>query len=348
MLEPTQSASSYLDRLRTFDDYWTDARATARQLAAIGHVADRPPLESIEEGSRCISCSHFVAKDTSVLILEGDVNPEKFDTLDVPEFHRAGCIRLQVRLPFEQPQWFIDSSSMHGSFKARVSRFETQSRQEQAEASSGSTRFKARFFSLPTEIRLQIYQQILPACESTTEIVQVDRDSMRITTAQALHRPRAHDPTQSSILRVCHTTYHEVLDLIFSHRTFVFASSKLLYMFLRRIGRPGRSLLRSIDCTFGQREDAVTFALLSTCDALEHVSLHLGRQELMLAYAPLWVEDGVACLLDINGLRGVEYASKGNLLAQGNSHDAVVVRRELTRERGSPCMVATMNGRLVI
>lgn len=338
---------AHADRLATFEGHWTDAPATARQLAAIGHVSDRPPLETLQEGSRCIACSHFVHKSISIVTLEGDVNPERFEKLVVPEFHKAGCVRLQVRLPFDTPRWFVDSASK--SITSHVKHFEAADRRARVGEEVVGQVHKTSFFSLPIETRLQIYECTLPCLDSVTEIVQIERDSMRVTTAQALRKPRPHDPTQSSILRVCRTTHVEVLDLVFSHTTFTFASSKLLYMFLRRIGRLGRSLLRSIDLRCGQREDAIAFALLSSCEALRYITLRLPRAKLMPSFAPLWIQDGVASLLSLSGLEHVQLARcEGQSVLDDRSSDALLIRRELTRPRGMPSMLSTVNGILDI
>ena len=54
-----RARTTYAERLQTFEGLWDEYQAAARQLAAIGHVCDKPPLEALEAGSRCISCGMF-------------------------------------------------------------------------------------------------------------------------------------------------------------------------------------------------------------------------------------------------------------------------------------------------
>jgi hypothetical protein len=97
---------SFATRLHSFEDQWPHHQTTARQLAALGHVCDRPPLESLEEGSRCIDCGLFLPKQPSIEALEGSLTSSSPLT-----FHKPKCPRLQIRMPLEASRATLDYSS---------------------------------------------------------------------------------------------------------------------------------------------------------------------------------------------------------------------------------------------
>lgn len=97
--------------------------------------------------------------------------------------------------------------------------------------------------------------------------------------------------------------------------------------------------MRAIDVACGQREDAVAFALLGACGELRNLTVRLARVSLVGPGAPLWVKDGVACLLALSGLEEVRFGESSGVvgldLREGRA-DAVVLRRELMKPRGAP------------
>ncbi|KAI6896384.1 hypothetical protein KC334_g10943 [Hortaea werneckii] len=345
-MDATSNSSTYPDRLETFNGYWDDNEATARQLAAIGHVFDRPPLEAIEEGSRCVSCSCFVKKELSIRALEGNSTKNYEQSFKNFTYHRSGCIRLQVRIPLE-PQATL--GGLHGGFRMHELKSKWESRNQPQEPPLprfhvGQT---SSLFSLPTELRLQIYSMILPALDDITEIVPINRDSARIVTKSGQEKTGPRDLTKSNLLRTCKAIHNEALDLLFTNRTYRFANAKTLYLFLRAIGPTGRALLSRVDIYCGSREDAITFALLATCPKLRHITLRMPRPRLLFPLAPIWQVDGVACLLSLSGLEDVGFeecgASFPRFLQEG-SHDAQLVRRELMRARGERSRVRWVGG----
>nr|POF00959.1 hypothetical protein CFP56_20907 [Quercus suber] len=342
----------YPDRLATYHGYWDANIATARQLAAIGHVYDRPPLEAIEEGSRCVTCSSFVRKEMSVRAFEGNPSTKSYSRgFQGFQLHYPGCDWLSVRIPLE-PQ------SVLGMYGGRINdmknRFEKPKSVEVAHASPRADYAAAvqtnPLFSLPTEVRLQIYAYVLPSLAQTTRIQPLNSDSARIVTEEGAAKVGPRDLTKTNILCTCRLVHNEALDILFSGVTYQFPSSKVLYLFLRHIGSHGRSLLKSIDVHCGHREDAIAFSLLGTCMKLHSITIRLFRSTLLLpGRVPLWIEEGVACLLDMSGMKEVRFGDCGsdkNYFLNEENSDAAILRRELTRERGTPGGLTWIDGRL--
>jgi hypothetical protein len=342
-MQPTPSPSSFATRLSTFQDQWPSHQTTARQLAALGHVCDRPPLECLEEGSRCIDCGHFLPMETSVSALESSL----VITNSLLTFHEPKCTRLQLRMPLEATRSTLDYSSL-------VSRWERRSHATPPTTSASTTSTSTTshpqtspLFALPTELRLQIYSYILPSVSSLTEIVPLHRDSPRTITKQGFSRPGPRDKTKANLLLTCRAIYSEALDLLFRNTVFKLDTTRALFLFLRNIGPVGRDRVRGLDVTCGQREDAVAFALMGCCDRLRSLTIRLARPRLVFPTAPLWITEGVACLLALSGLEEVRFgASCGNVKVDlGEAmHDAGVLRRELMRAKGEVSGVREVDG----
>lgn len=326
---------SFATRLHSFEDQWPDNHTTARQLAALGHVCDRPPLESLEEGSRCVDCGLFIPKLPSVEALEGSMTSGSLSS-----FHKPKCTRLQIRMPLDTQRATLDYSSL-------VERWERRSRAPPNSRPQPELPQTSGLFSLPTELRLQIYSYILPNISEVTEIVPLHRDSPRTITKAGFDRPGRRDRTKANLLLACKAIYIEALDLLYSNTTFKVETTRTLYLFLRNIGRVGRQMLRAIDVTCGQREDAVAFALLGSSAELRSITIRLARPRLLLPMAPLWVADGVSCLLALSGLEEVRFgeSSKASHMDMNDEKpDAAILRRELLRPVGTPSGVREVNG----
>ena len=349
-MDLSEHPSTYPDRLATFEDYWNEHESTARQLAAIGHVYDRPPLEAIEEGSRCISCSAFVKRDLSIRALEGPVgSPGKYnDVFENFAFHNPACIRLQVRIPLE-PQATL--GGLHGGFRIQEMRSKWEKRTQLS--SVPGSRFHvgqtSSLFSLPTELRLEIYSMILPDLDNVTEVVPINRDSPRVVTRAGQEKTGPRDLTKCNLLQTCRAIHNEALDLLYTTRAYRFANAKTLYLFLRAIGPSGRGLLKNVDVYCGSREDAITLALLATCPKLRSIIVRLPRPKLLFPRSPIWLADGVACLLSLSGLEDVSFGECGpnfpHYMRDGMK-DAEIVRRELTRHKDSPGNIRWVYGYL--
>lgn len=332
---------SFATRLHTFDDQWPNHQTTARQLAALGHVCDRPPLESLEEGSRCVDCGLFLPKQSSVDALEAPI------TSSTPlSFHNPKCTRLQIRMPLESSRETLDYSSLVNRWEKRSRAIPPGSRRSQEELHQTSG-----LFSLPTELRLHIYGYILPSLSDTEhviEIVPLHRDSTRVITKAGFDRPGPRDKTKANLLLACKTIYLEALDLLYANTTFKVATTRTLYLFLRNIGKVGRQMLRAVDFTCGQREDAVALALLGSCGELRNVTIRLARPKLLFGLmAPLWIADGVSCLLALSGLEDVKFApcsTKSAMDMNDGKPDAALLRRELMRPKGAPSGVREVEG----
>lgn len=345
---------TYFERLATFSTFWDAHQAAARQLAAIGHVCDRPPLEALEEGSRCISCSNFVRRDLSIKALEGCISTargEYGDGFQSFYFHHPSCIRLQVRIPLD-PQALLPG--LHGGYRLNDvrSRFERKKISSEGGASGRQSLQTSSLFSLPVELRLEIYAMILPKLDEVSEIVPLNRDSARVVTAMGYDKNGPRNLTKANLLRTCRAIHNEALDLIYNRVTFQFASRKVMYLFLRHIGTRGRRLLKAVDinCGRGQREDAIAFALLASCEKLRAITIRLGRPKLLLPPAPIWMTDGVACMLSLSGLEEVRFGAckseNGLPYMDDSKPDGAIIRRELTRAKGEPCGIAWVNGHL--
>ncbi|GAB7364821.1 hypothetical protein MBLNU230_g5615t1 [Neophaeotheca triangularis] len=343
-------------RLTTFQGLWEDEWPTALQLAAIGHVSDRPPLESLQEGSRCISCAAFAPKADSIQALQGSViNSHSYTSnLRKLSFHHPGCLHHQVRMPLD-PQAIIPG--LHGGLRVHQLRQNWESRlQPPSTLPSTNPSQKPNptppshpLFTLPPELRLQIYTYLLPSLPPFNEIVQRNRDSALPTTLTAQTKTGPLDTTHTNLLATCRLIHAEALPLLYSQTTHQFNSTKVLYLFLRHIGSAGRSELQHVDVVCGHREDAIAFALLGACERLRSVVVRLKRPKLLSERAPLWMVDGVTCLLALRGLERVEFASgrEGGVgwLSEGMG-DAEVLRRELTRSKGEASGVREIGGGL--
>lgn len=128
------------------------------------------------------------------------------------------------------------------------------------------------------------------------------------------------------------------MDLLYSHTTFKFASTKVMFLFLRSIGKAGRGLITGIDIHCGHREDAISFALLGSCEKLRAITIRLPRPVLLFRRAPIWCIDGMACLLALNGLQEVTFGPCGSNFKymSDDKPDAAIIKRELTRPKDAP------------
>ena len=333
------STTTYAERLQTFEGFWDEHQTAARQLAAIGHISDRPPLETLEEGSRCVSCGVFVRKHRSIKVL-GDVAisvtsyNEDFDDFN---FHHQGCIRLQVRIPLELQS---ERQGLYGyRFENLRNKWERRSVAQHSSTPMERVPQSSSLFNLPTEIRLEIYAMLLPTFDSETEIVTLNGESARVITRQGYEKTGPRDTTKPNILRTCRAVNEEAVDLIYSHTTFKFDSTKVMYLFLHSIRQAGRRLIKAVDIHCGGREDAIAFAMLASCEKLRAITIRLPRPMLLFSRSPpIWTIDGISCLLALRGLKGVSFAPCGSHFncMSDESPDAAIIRKELTRPRGTP------------
>lgn len=345
------TALTYPERLDTFA-YWIENETTARQLAALGHVCDRPPLEALEEGSHCVTCNAFVKRADSVKALEGPFNNSIIDHargFDGFSLHHPRCDRLQVRIPLDTYitlPGYLSSARMSDVRNMWERRSKPAAKMRLGERHTQSS----SLFSLPTELRLQIYSMILPVMDKVTPIMSLNRDSARIVTQMGYEKMGPRDMAKINLLCTCRAVHDEALDLLFTNITYKFDSTKLLYLFLRHIGSYGRQLLESIDILCHHREDAVAFSLLATCTKLKRINIRSRRPALMKPPRGLWIEDGVACLLELRGLKTVTFGEHAGHNAPGylddTKPDAAIVRRELTRPRGEKGGVRWVDGHL--
>ncbi|EME38439.1 hypothetical protein DOTSEDRAFT_75842 [Dothistroma septosporum NZE10] len=342
---------SYHDRLQSFKGYWDEYEPTARQLAAIGHICDRPPVEALENGSHCGSCNHFVRREDSVKALQDAIfkTAPDFAALGGFRLHNADCVRLQFKFPDE-----VLTGVLGGGYRMSDLRhmWERKSQLGRTEMTSETRSQSSGLFSLPTELRLEIYAMVLPVMDKVTAMVPLHKDSARVITKMGYDKTGPRDVTKIHVLGTCHAAYEEALDILYMDTTYKFESTKLLYLFLRHIGHHGRRLLKSVDVVCGQREDAIAFALLASCPKLKSITLRLGRPMLLGPGPPLWVIDGVACLLELSGLQRVEFGhdpvfQSRPYLENGNP-DAAIVRRELMRPKGQQSGVRWVGGHLDI
>ncbi|KAK5118480.1 hypothetical protein LTR62_002995 [Meristemomyces frigidus] len=355
-------STPYPIRLQTFlsTPDWTDHEATARQLAAIGHVHDPPPLEA---GSRCVTCSQTVKREVSVEALEGSLavrgggsnaKDKYLIAFSGFSFHYPNCERLQVKIPLD-PQATL--GGLFGGVRVNELRDGWEQRSQKRSANLDQITGiqppaqTSSLFRLPVELRLQIYGLILPPQPFLTEIVPLHRDSSRITTSSALGNPGPLNQTTTVLLRTSKQILAEALDLLYRNHSFKFANSKTLYLFLRNIGSHGRARLRAVIISGPSREDAIAFSLLAAgTPKLRSLTLGWGRPTLLLPRSqggPIWLTDAVAALLELSGLQEVGFGEDGvegkGCLGQG-SRDAEVVRRCLMREKGEAGFVRWVDG----
>lgn len=242
------SRLSYAERLDTFkDSYWDDSMATARQLAAMGHASDRPPLESLEQGSRCISCSFFMSKRSSIEWLDGSINHDAFLMAQHHDFHHERCERLAIRMPHRTPgnlhltTKFLKRSARKSCLQYTNNRFVLQD--------SGAD--ESLFWRLPVELRLQIYSYVLPKLKKNLAIVLRSATSLQLAIFTGFQAFTGRRPGGLQLLKTCQTMHDEALGDIYERTLFRFESTKLLYIFLRRIGQRGRRLLKAVDVRCG-------------------------------------------------------------------------------------------------
>lgn len=343
-----QRQTSYVDRLATFDGYWTADDATARQLAAYGHVYDRPPLEALEQGSRCNSCSAFVQREHSVRAFQGPVS-QASRTFDAIRLHHPKCVHLALRNPLDGKNTNSDmgGNSRFDALRKRFERrFDEDADPSMSPMSPARHDQKSPFFLLPTELRLKIYSQLMPKLDRVTAIVPLNGDSERVVTEAGHSKRRPRDTTQINIMLTCRDVYEEALDTLFTNTTYKFGSPKVMYLFLRHIGEHGRRLLKAVDVICGTREDAIAFALLGACPKLRTITIRLPRPMLLTPRPTLWQVDGIACLLNLSGLQDVHLAECNPTTRHlgDNPHDAMVVKRELTRPKNERSSIRWVSG----
>ena len=329
---------TYSARVQTFEGHWDTDMVTARQLAAIGHVCDQPPLYSSDEGSHCITCNAFVERDVSVKALGGSIPGSYEEDLSHFKFHQPSCTRLQVRMPLEpQSSMGLYTYSMQDVRAKWERRITSQTRPPPGSRVTQSS----SLFSLPTELRLEIYRQILPELPKFTPIMQLNRNSARVITGMGYSKVGPLDATKHNILRTCRAVHEEAADLLYSNTTFQFYGkdgTKVLYLFLRAIGQAGRDLVTAVDVQCGNREDAIAFALLAACGKLHAITIRLPRGVILTQRPPIWCIDGMACLLALSGLKKVRFdvPDSGNWCMSDDKPDADVMRQELMRPKGRP------------
>lgn len=365
----TATSLSLPERLQSFEDYWDDDEAAARQLAAIGHVYDRPPLAALEEGTYCISCGAFAKRTDSVPTLQGslfkgpsrrEIGPKTFS------FHHSTCLRLQLRIPLEihtspgllgrlmQSGLQLSCSSwsprlLGGLVKSHGNRENPVSPCQREEGSTDISVPSSQshpLSNLPAEIRAEIYTLIMPRMEPVTTIVTTNREGTRLTTWAGSRNLRVDAPSKLNLLRSCRAIHEDARDVLFHATTFKLDSTRLLYLFLRHIGAHGRQLLRSVDVVCGSREDAIAFALLAACPKLRSITIRLARGTLLPGNrSSLWILDGVACLLELSGLERVTFGECSiSPYLHHDTHDGGLVQRELTRPKGAPSGIRWVDG----
>jgi hypothetical protein len=347
MPSSTATSLSLPERLLSFEGYWDEDEATARQLAAIGHVYDRPPLAALDEGTYCISCGAFVRREDSITSLQESIFKAPTRRENVTKtfaFHKSNCIRLQLRIPLElqtapgRLHSLVHSS--HGPYPgSQVTKLDN--------LSCGVREARSHpLLALPTEIKMQIYSMIMPAMDRFTTIIATDREGTCLSTLSSFEERRLHILRRLHLLRTCSSIYDDARDIFFHATTYKFESSRVMYLFLRHIGSHGRQLLRSVDVVCGSREDAIAFALLAACPRLRSLAIRLPRPKLLPGNrASLWILDGLACLLELSGLEEVTFGECDVLpYLSDNTHDAEVLRRELTRPRGARSGIRWVDG----
>lgn len=341
-----QLQTSFTDRLATFRGYWIDDDATARQLAAIGHVYDRPPLEALEQGSRCNFCSSFVKREDSVRAFQGPVS-EASRAFEAIRLHcDPRCPHIGTRNPLDGKNTNSDIGGK-SRFEALRKRFERRSTDASEPIISIARHSqKSSFFSLPTELRLEIYSMLMPRLDKVTAIVPLNGDSERVVTEAGHSKRRSRDTTKINIMLTCRDVYEEALDTLFMNTTYKFGSPKIMYLFLRNIGEHGRRLLKAVDIICGIREDAIAFALLGSCAKLRAITIRLPRPMLLYSRPPVWQVDGMACMLSLSGLETVTLAECNPTTRHlgDNPHDAAIVKRELMRPKNKRSSIRWVSG----
>ena len=306
----------------------------------MGHVCDHPPLQ-LDEGSHCVSCDKFIPKATSVVVLEGSISASGLYIEGWFSFHYPQCERLQLRFPLEGHKVLRNSivfSDVHKLWERKVA---TVPLQRPPHIPLPQRTQTSSLFSLPTEIRLEIYSYILPSMHPVNKIVPLHKDSLRMICEDSLFRPRRRDLTKSNLLLSCKAIHSEALDLLFRSTTYKFLNTKDMYLFLRHIGHAGRQLVRSVQVLCGSREDAPAFALLACCEKLRSINIDLPRSKLVWKGAPLWLTDGVACMLALDGLEKVEcFMTNMHTTWQRSGQvpifaSAAYVKEQLSRKKGT-------------
>jgi hypothetical protein len=271
---------------------------------------------------------------------------------------------LQIRIPLEWQTISVDSRGVKTSldFNTMRKRFETSNRDQTdlpEPRPPANTAPKTNLFSLPVELRLQIYSLLLPRLPRVTSIVPLHRDSNRVVTLAGRNRIGQRDLTQTNLLATCKAIHHEALYFLFHKRVFRFeslssnnfnaTSSKTLYLFLRHIGARGRAELESVDICLGGREDAIAFALLASCHNLKSIKIRHAKRYIIAAYAPVWHLEGISSLLALRDIKNIEFGviegSGEEVCLQASDQDAQVVARELRKRRGEPSGIRFVDGR---
>lgn len=257
--------------------------------------------------------------------------------------HYPNCIRWQTRIPLDTRTHHSTTDSLYGESRIldmkRVFEPETPK--------TATTPQHSSLFVLPTELRLEIYSMIMPVMDAVTDIVPLNRDSSRVVTKMGFTKTSRRDTSKCNILRTNRAVYEDAHDILFANTTYKFDSTRVLYLFLRNIGSHGRQLIKSIDVVCGHREDAVAFSLLAACPKLKSITLRIPKTQLLPPHMgrPIWIVDGLASLLALSGLTTVAFGEcKDRVFLNGDTHDANVLRRELTRPRDTASGIRWIDG----
>jgi hypothetical protein len=180
-----------------------------------------------------------------------------------------------------------------------------------------------------------------------------------VVTSAVANKVGRRDYTQINLLATCKIIHREALGFLFHKRAFRFqhlssnnfnsTSSKTLYLFLRHIGAQGRAELECVDIQLGGREDAIAFALLASCRNLKSITIRHSKPHLIaVPTPPVWLVEGIASFLSLRGLGNVNFANPEQdecRWLHASDQDAIVITRELSKNRGEPSSVRFVDGR---
>ena len=179
-----------------------------------------------------------------------------------------------------------------------------------------------RFLDLPTEIRIQIYRNVL---HHNGQYVIIKRNGYSSNSSDS-------GPINLAIVFVSRLTYSEAMPLFLSDNRFFNTGSRREYKWLRRMRPEGRSELRNVTLKVSSEASSYEYSFYNTLSLCTQMHLTL---EVYASDLPKWTQSSKK---DQRNMHGFAAATSGALpdLCQFHQHcdvpgEEVTPRRELVK-----------------
>ncbi|KAI9690638.1 MAG: hypothetical protein M1820_009945 [Bogoriella megaspora] len=166
---------------------------------------------------------------------------------------------------------------------------------------------------LPAELRLEIYDRLIPQTLETDDLFILDRaqtadlDGVKLSLARC--RNTDGFPAAASLLKTCRLLYWEILPILYGRRTFSFGyyAVSLCPLFLCRIGGMGRKSITSLHLRFGHWGSNVwDLSTLVECVNLKSLKLEF-RRYMSSKKEYRRIRNSIETLLKLRNIEDVEF-----------------------------------------